>query len=53
MAKAATWTGIDAEARTRGEQTGLDTPVVSYVYGWLQWGILHNGGNPDAATPRE
>ena len=22
-------------------------------YGRLQWGILHNGGNSDAATPRE
>ncbi len=22
-------------------------------YGRQQWGILHNGGNPDAATPRE
>ena len=21
-------------------------------YGRQQWGILHNGGNPDAATPR-
>ncbi len=28
MAKAATWTGIDAEVRKRGEQTGLDTLVV-------------------------
>ena len=28
MAKAATWTGPDAEARKRGEQTGLDTLVV-------------------------
>ncbi len=28
MAKAATWTGSDAEARKRGEQTGLDTLVV-------------------------
>ncbi len=25
MAKAATWTGTDAEARKLGEQTGLDT----------------------------
>ena len=24
-----------------------------YSYGRQQWGILHNGGNPDAATPRE
>ena len=22
-------------------------------YGRQQWGILHNGGNPDAATPSE
>jgi hypothetical protein len=28
VAKAATWTNIDAEARKRGEQTGLDTLVV-------------------------
>ena len=28
MAKAALWTGTDAEARKLGEQTGLDTPVV-------------------------
>ncbi len=31
MAKAATWTGTDAEARKRGEQTGLDTLVVHTV----------------------
>ncbi len=28
MAKAAYWTVTDVEARKRGEQTGLDTPVV-------------------------
>ena len=28
MAKAAIWTSTDAEARKRGEQTGLDTLVV-------------------------
>ena len=28
MAKAAPWAAPDAEARKRGEQTGLDTPVV-------------------------
>ena len=28
MAKAATWPTCDAEARKRGEQTGLDTRVV-------------------------
>ena len=31
MAKAANWTDIDAEARKRGEQTGLDTLVVHAV----------------------
>ncbi len=31
MAKAAVWTGTDAEARKRGEQTGLDTLVVHAV----------------------
>ena len=31
MAKAARWTDTDAEARKRGEQTGLDTLVVHAV----------------------
>ncbi len=31
MAKAAHWLGTDAEARKRGEQTGLDTLVVHAV----------------------
>ncbi len=31
MAKAVTWTSTDAEARKRGEQTGLDTLVVHAV----------------------
>ena len=31
MAKAAHWTGTDAETRKPGEQTGLDTPVVLAV----------------------
>ena len=31
MAKAANWTDIDAEARKRGDQTGLDTLVVRTV----------------------
>ena len=31
MAKAAYWTMTDAEARKRGEQTGLDTLVVHAV----------------------
>jgi hypothetical protein len=28
VAKAASWTDTDADARKLGEQTGLDTPVV-------------------------
>ena len=31
MAKAASWAVADAEARQRGEQTGLDTLVVHAV----------------------
>jgi hypothetical protein len=31
VAKAADWTCTDAEARRRGERTGLDTPVVHAV----------------------
>lgn len=31
MAKATTWLDTDAEARQRGEQTGLDTLVVHAV----------------------
>ena len=31
MAKAATWLMTDAEARERGERTGLDTLVVHAV----------------------
>ncbi len=31
MAKAARWGHSDAEAQKRGEQTGLDTPVVHAV----------------------
>jgi hypothetical protein len=31
VAKAATWTITDTEARKRGEQTGLDTLVVHAV----------------------
>ena len=33
MAKAASWTDIDADERKLGEQTGLDTPVVLAVNG--------------------
>ena len=42
MAKAAHWTGIDAEVRKRGEQTGLDTLVVHALndVNWLLDGLL-------------
>ncbi len=37
MAKAAIWDSTDAEARKRGEQTGLDTLVVHALNGanWM------------------
>ena len=40
MAKAAAWTSADAEARKRGERSGLDTPVVHALNDdrWL-WGV--------------
>ena len=41
MAKAARWAVADAEARKRGEQTGLDTLVVHALNGaHLVWGDL-------------
>ena len=41
MAKAVLWALPDAEARKRGEQTGLDTRVVHAVNDghWVQEGI--------------
>ena len=33
MAKAATWTVTDSQARKRGEPKGLDTPVVHALNG--------------------
>ena len=40
MAKAAFWSVIDAEARKRGEQTGLDTLVVHAVnYDYSEYAI--------------
>ena len=40
MAKAASWTDTDAEARKPGERTGLDTPVVLAVNDeHLMWGV--------------
>ena len=41
MAKAALWNETDAEARKRGEQTGLETLVVHAVNdGCLVWGSI-------------
>ncbi len=43
MAKAALWNGTDAEARKRGEQTGLETLVVHAVNdGCLVWDSIRN-----------
>ena len=42
MAKAAIWSVTDAEARKRGEQTGLDTLVVHAVNDeYKVWGFQH------------
>ena len=43
MAKAATWTNIDTEARKRGEQTGLDTLVVHALNdaNWMLGALRH------------
>ena len=38
--------GLRGRTATLGLRYGPDS------YGRQQWGILHNGGNPDAATPR-
>jgi hypothetical protein len=41
VAKATLWTNTDAEARKRGEQTGLDTLVVHAVNDVNEgWGVL-------------
>ena len=42
MAKAAPWADTDAQARKRGEQTGLDTLVVHALndVNWLLSGFL-------------
>ena len=47
MAKAAHWLDTDAEARKRGEQTGLDTLVVRAVNDECQ----PSGGLPLGGTP--
>ena len=56
MAKAASWACPDAEARKRGEQTGLDTLVVHALnVGHLVWGpySLCAVGKPLSAPPGE
>ena len=51
MAKAALWYGIDAEARKRGEQTGLDTLVVHAVNDECQLSVsLLIGGAANALS---
>ena len=51
MAKAAIWTVSDAEARKRGEQTGLDTLVVHAVNDGCQLsGSLLFGGAVNALS---
>ena len=41
MAKAAYWALTDAEARKRGEQTGLDTLVVPTINGaYSRWEVF-------------
>jgi len=40
-------------ADLRGWSATLELRHGPDSYGRQQWGILHNGGNPDAATPRE
>ena len=47
MAKAALWSGPDAEARKRGEQTGLDTLVVHALNDVRQ----PSGGSLSVAQP--
>ena len=57
MAKAASWTTTDAEARKPGEQTGLDTLVVLAVNDDdLVWGVaksLRAGDNSLSRPPGE
>ncbi len=56
MAKATFWTTTDAEARKRGEQTGLDTHVVhalndAYVVWVIQ--LIRAGANALSMPPGE
>ena len=56
MAKAALWNITDAEARKRGEQTGLDTLVVHAVNDvrWMSGGMPSGvAANAVSAPPGE
>ena len=56
MAKAASWDMTDAEARKRGEQTGLDTLVVHALNdAYLVWVIhfIRAGANALSMPPGE
>ena len=56
MAKAATWVNTDAHVRKRGEQTGLDTPVVhavNDVYQKLGASVLFFKANALSRPPGE
>jgi hypothetical protein len=53
VAKAALWSGPDAEARKRGEQTGLDTLVVHALNDvcWMSGGLPFGVGANALSTP--
>ena len=51
MAKATYWAATDAEARKRGEQTGLDTLVVLGLGPDLPWVDEPSPGNLGPSTP--
>ncbi len=53
MAKAAHWSGTDAEVRKRGEQTGLDTLVVLAVNyeSWPLGGLPFSGAANALSSP--
>ncbi len=53
MAKAALWSGSDAEARKRGEQTGLDTLIVHALNDvcWMSGTLVFGVGANVLSTP--
>jgi hypothetical protein len=53
VGKPAPWAVADAEARKRGERTGLDTPVVHALNdGRSVWGQQPPGPKPTREAPR-